>query len=95
MPRSRVDDLSPIGHLTGMRTLILASTLITDAGLAPVARFTALEHSSLADTPITDAGLKHLAALPKLREAEFAGLPGVTLEGTKVFPGRVRVKYST
>jgi hypothetical protein len=25
----------------------------------------------------------------------LGGLPGVTLEGTKVFPGNVRVKYST
>jgi hypothetical protein len=36
-----------------------------------------------------------LAGLPRLREVHLDGLPGVTLEGTRVFPARVRVKYST
>jgi hypothetical protein len=44
---------------------------------------------------ITDRGLASLARLPNLREAHFDGLPGVTLEGTRVFPARVRVVYST
>ena len=44
---------------------------------------------------ITDAGLPFLARLPRLREAHLDGLPGVTLEGTKVFRPGVRVYYST
>jgi hypothetical protein len=44
---------------------------------------------------VTDAGLVFLAGLPRLREVHLDGLPQVTLEGTRVFPTRVRVKYST
>jgi hypothetical protein len=44
---------------------------------------------------VTDAGLPFLAALPRLREVALEGLPGVTLEGTKVFAAGVRVRYST
>jgi internalin A len=82
MPASRVEDLSPIGHLTGLKEMQLSSTPITDAGLAPVAGFTALEDLLLADTPITDAGLIHLRDLPKLAELDLyktrvadAGMP--------------------
>ena len=44
---------------------------------------------------VTDAGLAFLAGLPRLREVHLDGLPRVTLEGTRIFPRRVRVKYST
>ncbi len=44
---------------------------------------------------VTDAGLPFLAGLPRLREVHLDGLPGVTLEGTRVFPPGVRVYYST
>lgn len=44
---------------------------------------------------VTDAGLVFLAGLPHLREVHLDGLPGVTLDGTRVYPPRVRVKYST
>jgi hypothetical protein len=40
-------------------------------------------------------GLAFLAGLPRLRTVELSGLPHVTYEGTRVFPARVRVKYST
>jgi len=43
---------------------------------------------------ITDAGLAYLVPLPRLREVHLDGLPGVTLDGTRVFPARVRVQYS-
>jgi len=33
--------------------------------------------------------------LPRLREVALEGLPGVTLDGTRVFPSHVRVRYST
>jgi hypothetical protein len=44
---------------------------------------------------VTDAGLVSLAGLPGLREVHLDGLPGVTLEGTRVFPLNVRVYHST
>jgi hypothetical protein len=51
--------------------------------------------SSIECNGVTDAGLVFLAQLPRLREVHLDGLPGVTLEGTRVFPAHVRVKYST
>jgi internalin A len=106
MSGTRVDDLSPIAHLTTMRTLVLTGTPITDAGLAPIARFTALERLSLADTPITDAGLKHLQSLSSLArldlnktritDAGLAHLKGLnklsylSFAGTKVTDAGVR-----
>ena len=44
---------------------------------------------------ITDAGLRSLARLPNLKTVSVGESPGVTLAGTKVFPSRVRVQYST
>jgi hypothetical protein len=44
---------------------------------------------------VTDAGLVFLAGLPQLREIHLNSLPGVTLEGTRVSPAQVRVRYST
>ena len=44
---------------------------------------------------MTDAGLVFLKDLPRLREVHLDGLPGVTFNGTRVFPAHVRVKYST
>jgi hypothetical protein len=71
-------------------------TQITDRSLETLGRMPTLEQVELFECKgVTNDGLKHLAALPKLREVQFDGLPGVTLEGTKVFPGRVRVKYWT
>ena len=43
---------------------------------------------------VTDAGLVFLAGLPNLREVALDSLPGVTHDGIKVFPARVRVRYS-
>jgi hypothetical protein len=39
--------------------------------------------------------LPFLARLPRLREVHLDGLPGVTLQGTKVFRPGVHVFYST
>ena len=44
---------------------------------------------------VTDAGLVFLSTLPRLRQFDVSGSPGVTLEGTKVFPAGVVVHYST
>ncbi len=71
-------------------------TQITDRSLAILGRMPSLEQVELYECKgVTDAGLVFLAELPQLREVHLDGLPRVTLEGTRVFPGRVRVKYST
>jgi ankyrin repeat protein len=71
-------------------------TQITDRSLEILGRIASLEQVNLYECKgVTDAGLVFLATLPRLREVHLDGLPGVTLEGTKVFPDRVRVKYST
>lgn len=71
-------------------------TQITDRSLELLGRIASLEQIELYECKgVTDAGLTHLAKLPRLREIHLDGLPQVTLDGTRVFPKDVRVKYST
>ncbi len=71
-------------------------TQITDRSLEVLGRMPTLEQIELYECKgVTDAGLVFLAGLPRLREVHLDGLPGVTLEGTRVFRRSVRVKYST
>jgi len=71
-------------------------TLITDRSLEILGRMTSLEEVEFYECQhVTDAGLVFLAGLPNLRAVALGSLPGVTLQGTKVFPPRVRVDYST
>jgi hypothetical protein len=71
-------------------------TKITDRSLEILGRMPSLEQVEFYEcNGITDAGLVFLAGLPRLREIHVDGSPGVTLDGTRVFPPHVRVKYST
>jgi hypothetical protein len=71
-------------------------TLITDRSLEVLGQMASLEQVDLYEcNGVTDAGLPFLAALPRLREVSLEGLPGVTVQGTRVFPPQVRVTYST
>jgi hypothetical protein len=71
-------------------------TLITDRSLELLGRMTTLEQIEFYECGgITDAGLPFLSRLPRLREVNVGSSPGVTFEGTKVFPPHVRVTYST
>ena len=71
-------------------------TQITDRSLEILGGMESLEQVDLYECmKITDAGLPFLARLPGLREVHLDGLPGVTLEGTKIFRPEVRVYYST
>jgi hypothetical protein len=71
-------------------------TQITDRSLEILGRMNSLEKIEFYGTRgLTDAGLVFLSKLPKLREVSFEELPGVTFEGTRAFPDRVRVKYTT
>jgi hypothetical protein len=71
-------------------------TRITDRSLEILGRISTLEQAEFYECQqITDAGLPWLAALPNLREVALDSLPRVTFEGTRVFPPRVRVRYST
>ncbi|MGH9373523.1 MAG: hypothetical protein ACRD15_18535 [Vicinamibacterales bacterium] len=71
-------------------------TQITDRSLEILGRMTSLEQIEFYEcNGITDAGLVFLAGLPRLREVALDSLPNVTLEGTRVFPAQVRVRYST
>jgi hypothetical protein len=71
-------------------------TKITDRSLELLARIASLEQVEFYEcNGVTDAGLPFLATLPRLREVALEGLPGVTLDGTRVFPSHVRVRYST
>ena len=85
-------------HIAGLpiRYYYAGLTQITDLSLDIMGRMPTLEQIEFYEcNGITDAGLALLAGLPKLREIHVDGLPGVTHAGTRVFPARVRVKYST
>jgi hypothetical protein len=85
-------------HIAGLplKYYYAGLTQITDRSLEILGEMRTLEQVELFECKgVTDHGLKHLAALPRLREVQFDGLPGITLEGTRVFPARVRVKYWT
>ncbi|HXS96080.1 MAG TPA: hypothetical protein VN736_15850 [Candidatus Limnocylindrales bacterium] len=71
-------------------------TQITDRSLEILGGMDALEQVELYEClKVTDAGLPLLARLPNLREVHLNGLPGVTLDATKVFRPGVHVAYST
>jgi hypothetical protein len=64
---TRVDDLAPIRHLTGLKFLSIANTRMTDAGLTGLEGLHSLQGLDLSSTRVTDAGLEHLRGLKKLR----------------------------
>jgi hypothetical protein len=71
-------------------------TRITDRSLEVLGRMPTLEQIELYEcNGVTDAGLVFIALLPRLREVHLDSLPGVTFEGTRILPARVRVKYTT
>jgi hypothetical protein len=80
----------------GIKYYYAGLTQITDRSLEILGRMSSLEQVEFYEcNGVTDAGLPFLAALPNLREVALDSLPGVTLDGTHVFPARVRVRYST
>jgi hypothetical protein len=85
-------------HIAGLeiKYYYAGLTQITDRSLAILGKMSSLEQVDLYEcNGVTDAGLVSLAGLPRLREVHLDSLPGVTLEGTRVFPASVRVYYST
>jgi hypothetical protein len=84
-----------IGNLQ-LRSYYAGLTQITDRSLEILGRMTSLERIELYEClHVTDAGLVFLTTLPRLRQFEVSGSPGITLEGTKVLPAGVSVRYST
>ncbi len=80
----------------GIKYYYAGLTQITDRSLEILGGMESLEQVELYECKgVTDAGLGFLRGLPRLREVHLDGLPRVTLEGTRVFPGSVRVRYST
>jgi len=85
-----------IAGLRHLRTYYAGLTHITDRSLQILGTIVSLEKIEFhACVKITDSGLPDLLALPRLREFTVSGSPGITLEGTRVFPSGVRVKYRT
>ena len=85
-------------HIRGLaiRYYYAGLTQITDRSLEILGGMESLEQVDLYEClKVTDAGLPFLAGLEKLREVHLDGLPGVTLEGTKVFRPGVHVYHST
>jgi hypothetical protein len=85
-------------HIAGLelKYYYAGLTKITDRSLEILGRMASLEQVDLYEcNGVTNAGLVFLAGLPRLREVHLDSLPGVTLDGTRVFPAHVRVSYST
>jgi ankyrin repeat protein len=83
-----------IAGLPALRQYYAGATQITDRSLEILGGMPSLERVELYECKgVTDAGLPSLARLPRLREVALSGLPRVTLDGTAVFPDRVRVDY--
>jgi internalin A len=75
-PSATNDDLALLKGLTGLQTLYLRETRVTDAGVAHLRDLTGLRMLNLMGTQVTDAGLAHLKGL--------TGLQALNLLGTKV-----------
>jgi hypothetical protein len=84
-----------IARLPKLKSYYAGLTRITDRSLEILGRMSSLERIEFYEcNGITDAGLSFLAGLPRLREVDLAGSPNITLQGTRIFPPYVRVKYS-
>jgi hypothetical protein len=71
-------------------------TQISDRSLEILGGMESLEQVDLYGCQkVTDRGLPFLARLPRLRETHLDGMPGVTLDGARVFRPGVHVYYST
>lgn len=90
------ESTAELTNLARLRYYYAGLTQITDRSLEILGRLPALEQAEFYEClGITNAGLAFLAASPSLKDVALEGLPGVTLEGTTVFPKHVRVRYST
>ena len=79
-----------------LRTYYAGLTLITNRSLGIHDAMDSLKQIEFSEClSITDAGLAALATLPRLRELNVSGSPGISLEGTRVFPTHLRVRYET
>ena len=76
------DSLRHVGELTGLQTLSLADTEITDAGLEHLQGLSNLEVLYLTYTQVTDVGVELLKALKNLQTLALARTK-VTNEGVK------------
>jgi hypothetical protein len=85
-------------HIGGLhlQSYYAGLTKITDRSLEILGGMTSLEQIELYEClHVTNDGLVFLSKMPKLRQFDVSGSPGVTLEGTRVFPPSVTVRYST
>lgn len=64
-------DLRILNGLTNLKSLILANTRLTDAGLTHIAQAQQLTHLAINNTALTDAGLVHLKGLTNLKELDL------------------------
>jgi hypothetical protein len=76
----RDGDLDLIAKFSGLRSLALQRSQVTDCGLARLAHFSRLDMLFLGNTAITDDGLERLARLPNLKWLDLDGT-GVTDQG--------------
>ncbi|MEZ5942931.1 MAG: hypothetical protein R3C18_16180 [Planctomycetaceae bacterium] len=66
---SDVDDnsLAPLSNLASLRSLTLASTKVSDAGMVTIGKLKMLDYLVLRGTSVTSEGVEHLASLSRLK----------------------------
>jgi len=89
---TRVDHLSAIGQLTGLKNLNLAHAPIDDAGLAPVAGLTGLNALLLTGTRITGASCTYLTGLSNLKRLALDSTQ-LSDEGTAALASLAALNY--
>jgi hypothetical protein len=81
--------------LPNLKSYFASYTRITDRTPELLSNMASLERITFSGCAgVTNAGLAHLARLPRLKELSLSG-PGISEDIVKVFPQRVRIKYST
>jgi hypothetical protein len=65
-----------LADLPRLRSVRLAGTQVTDAGMATLGRIKTLQNLDLRECPITNDGLQHVADLKRLRGLKLAGKEG-------------------
>ncbi len=85
-------DLAHLSALTGLQTLNLDTTQITDAGLAYLSSLTGLQSLNLTGTQITDAGLARLSDLTGLQTLNLRFCRQITDAGLAHLSGCTKLK---
>jgi Leucine-rich repeat (LRR) protein len=70
-PDAKDADIAHLKGLTGLKSLDLGTSQVTDTGLGQMTALTGLQTLDLGGTRVTDSGLQHLTVLTELQELDL------------------------